>query len=309
MRRLILLVLLLGSLVQFLTFLPSCARPNKTLGREPVITLYVKEKDAVEKVKLEDYLLGVVAGEMDPHWPVNALAAQAILARTFTLKKISQGGVPSRGTDASTDEKEFQAYAPQKITANVRQAVRMTRGLVCTYNGRYINAWFHADAGGQTAASAYEGLAYREEPSPYVRSVKDPGWNASPPENRAWRAVFSWSEVRRAVQDELGQDPGPVPSAAVVKKGPSGRAVLLRLGKVTVSGPALRLALGSKRMRSTLLTGFSAKDGTLVVEGRGFGHGVGMSQWGARVLAEQGKTPQEIVKYFYPGVTIEKAWL
>lgn len=308
-RRLVLLILL-AFMAAGLTSCPAPARrPAPRLPtREPVITLYVKEKGAVEKIKLEDYLEGVVAGEMEPTWPVNALAAQAILARTFTLKKIAEGGVPAHGTDASTDEKEFQAYAPEKVNANVRRAVEMTRGLVVTYRGRYINGWFHADAGGRTAASAVEGLDFRQEPAPYVKSVVDPGWQTSPPENRSWRAVFPWSQVREAVRQVAGQDPGPEPQAVVVRRGPSGRAMTVRLGRATVSGPALRLALGSERFRSTFLTRLAVADGQLVVEGRGFGHGVGMSQWGAKVLAEQGKSPQEIIRYFFRGVRIEKAW-
>lgn len=308
-KRLILLILLLLTTVS-LTACPAPARrPAPRLPtREPVITLYVKERNTVEKIKLEDYLLGVVAGEMEPTWPINALAAQAILARTFTLKKIAEGGVKARGTDASTDEKEFQAYAPEKVNDNVRRAVQMTRGLVVTYRGRYINGWFHADAGGRTAASAVEGLDFRQEPAPYVKSVADPGWRTSPPENKSWRAVFPWSVVRQAVRQVSGQDPGPDPAAAVVRKGPSGRVIAARVGRATVSGPALRLALGSEKFRSTLLTRFAVEGNQLVVEGHGFGHGVGMSQWGARVMAEQGRSPQEIIRYFFRGIKIEKAW-
>ncbi|MGB9885779.1 MAG: SpoIID/LytB domain-containing protein [Moorellales bacterium] len=305
MRRLILLIL---CLLTVSALFPACVRRPGLPAREPLISLYVKERGTVERIKLEDYLVGVVAGEMDPTWPVNALAAQAILARTFTLKKMSEGGVKAHGTDASTDEKEFQAYAPEKANETVRQAVNLTRGLVCTYRGRYINGWFHADAGGRTAASAAEGLAYDREPAPYVHSVADPGFSSSPPENRAWRATFPWTEVRRAVRAVMGRDPGPNPSAAIVSRGPSGRATSIRVGEVTVSGPALRLALGSERMRSTLLTGLAVRNGSLVVEGRGFGHGVGMSQWGAKVLAEQGKSPEEIIRYFFRDVKIERAW-
>ncbi|MBC7336054.1 MAG: hypothetical protein H5U01_07260 [Clostridia bacterium] len=80
------------------------------------------------------------------------------------------------------------------------------------------------------------------------------------------------------------------------------------MGKATVGAPALRLAVGSDKMRSTLLTAFVARDNHLVIEGRGFGHGVGMSQWGARALAEEGKRPEEILQYFFRGIRIEKAW-
>ena len=307
MKRRVLLILCLAAAAAAGLIWYYARRPGLPT-EEPLITLYVKERDAVEKIKLEDYLVGVVAGEMDPNWPVNALAAQAILARTFTLKKMAEGGVEAHGTDASTDEKEFQAYAPEKASEAVRRAVSMTRGLVCTYRGRYINGWFHADSGGRTAASAAEGLDYDQEPAPYVQSVPDPGYSASPPENRAWKTSFPWAEVRAAVRAATGRDPGAEPSAEVVARGPSGRATRIRIGKVALSGPSLRLALGSERMRSTLLTRLAVSDGSLLAEGRGFGHGVGMSQWGAKVLAEQGRSPEEIIRYFFRDVKVERAW-
>jgi len=278
-------------------------------GQEPTISLYLAETDEKKEIKLEEYIQGVVAAEMEPDWPINALAAQAILARTFTLERIATtGGVPARGTDASTDVEEFQAYDPKRINQAVIEAVQKTRGEVVKYEGKYIKAWFFADSGGVTAASAEEGLAYTKEPSPYIRSVKDPGAEITTAENKAWRAEFSLDKVRAAVQQAAGQDPGAITTAKIVQRGESGRAMKIQIGEVTVSGPALRLALGSEEMRSTLLTEFALGNGKLIVAGKGFGHGVGMSQWGARALAEQGRSPEEIIRYFYKGIEIVKEW-
>ncbi len=283
-------------------------RTDQPQRQEPTISVYMHETGQVRQMKLEEYLLGVVAAEMDPNWPDNALAAQAILARTFTMKKIQEGGVKARGTDASTDIQEFQAYDASGINDKVRQAVQRTRGEVVTYRGRYINGWFFADGGGLTSASAAEGLAFRKEPAPYIHSVKDPGFAITAPENKAWSARIPLSKVRQAVQQATGQDPGAITTARVTARGPSGRATTVQLGKSTISAPALRLAVGSEVMRSTLLTSFRIEGEHLVVSGKGYGHGVGMSQWGARALAEQGKSPEDIVRYFFRGVKIEKHW-
>ena len=277
-------------------------------GSEPTITLYNKEKDQVEKVKLETYIQGVVAVEMDTAWPKEALAAQAILARTFTLKKIQMGGVKQHKTDASTDEEEFQAYAAEKINNRVREAVRETRGKVVLHNGQLINGWFAADAGGKTAASAVEGLDYRKERAPYIKSVSDPGYKISPPENKSWKAVLPLSEVRQKIQNWTGSDPGAIQEVKILEKGPTGRATKVKIGRLTISGPSLRLALGSQVIRSTLFTRLEVQGGRLIAEGRGFGHGVGMSQWGAKALAEQGKSAPEIIRYFYKDVNIQQAW-
>lgn len=282
---------------------------DRERGQEPTISLYISETGEKKQIKLEEYIQGVVAAEMDPTWPLEALAAQAILARTFTLERIkTTGGVPARGTDASTNVEEFQAYNPEKINEAVVKAVEKTRGEVAKYQGKYIKAWFFADAGGVTSASAEEGLAYTKEPSPYVRSVKDPGADITTEENKAWQAQIPLTKVRAAVQQATGQDPGAITTVKIVKRGPSGRVMTVQFDKVSVSGPALRLALGSEIMRSTLLTSLRIVNGNLLVAGKGFGHGVGMSQWGARALAEQGKSPEEIIKYFFKGIEIVKEW-
>ncbi len=284
-------------------------RPREPAGDEPVITLYVNETGEKKQIKIEKYIKGVVAAEMEPTWPIEALAAQAILARTFTLERMeTTNGVEKYGTDASTNVEEFQAYNPERINENVVKAVESTRGKVVKYQGKYIKAWFFSDGGGKTAASAEEGLAYKKEPSPYVHSVADPGSEITTEENKGWEARFPLAVVREKVKEITGTDPGAITQAKITQKGPSGRVMEVQLGKVTVSGPALRLALGSEKMRSTLLTGFSISGGNLVVSGKGFGHGVGMSQWGARAMAEQGKTAEEIIRYFFKDVEITQEW-
>lgn len=281
---------------------------DKKLEKEPVISLYMHETGETKEIGIEEYLAGVVAAEIDPEWPDEALAAQAILARTFTMKKIEEGGVKARGTDASTDIEEFQAYDETRINDKVRKAVERTRGEVVTYQGNYINGWFHADSGGKTAASAAEGLEFHQEPTPYIISVEDPGHEITVPENKAWTATFSAAEVQQAVAQATGQDPGPVTSIKVVKRGPSGRATGIQVNDKTLSAAALRLALGSEKLRSTLIEEPQLTQGQVVFKGKGYGHGVGMSQWGARALAEQGKKAEEIVTYFFQDVKIETRW-
>ena len=302
--------------IAFLSLVAGCSGPSARPEREgvpgksqePTITLFNKERDKVEKMKLEKYLQGVVAGEMDPSWPSEALAAQAILARTFTLKKIQEGGVKEHNTDASTDVEEFQAYAPEKINQNVQDAVANTRGMVVTHNGRYINSWFYSCSGGKTAASAAEGLDFKKEKAPYIKSVSDPGFEISPPENKSWKAEFPLSEVRQKIQNWIGKDPGVIEKVTILEKGPTGRVTKVKVGGLTFSGPALRLALGSQVMRSTLLDRLYVDGGRLIAEGKGYGHGVGMSQWGAKSMAEQGKSASEIIKYFFRDVDIQRAW-
>jgi stage II sporulation protein D len=274
-------------------------------SEEPEITVYFHASGETKSMLLEEYLAGVVAGEMDPQWPAEALRAQAILARTFTMERmLFMGGVPQRGTDASTDVREFQAYDAGRINDAVRQAVQKTRGQVVVHEGQLIKAWFFADAGGITAASALEGLAYDKAPSPYVHSVKDPGFDITSEENKSWRTSFALGEIREKIRSITGRDPGTITTARIAERGPSGRATKLQFNSVVVGGPALRLAMGGKALRSLMITDISVSDGRAVITGKGYGHGVGMSQWGARALAEQGKTAGEIIQYFFKDVEI-----
>lgn len=308
-------VLVFLFIVVFSLLVSSCARKPQEkpvperFKNEPMISLFINETGEKEQIKMEEYITGVVAAEMEPTWPVNALAAQAILARTFTMENIKAGRVKKlHGTDASTSVEEFQAYDPTRINDNVRQAVQRTRGEVATYQGDYIKAWFSACDGG-ISASAAEGLAYTKTPTPYVKvGVKDNCLSITTEENKHWQKEVPLAQVREAVKKITGQDPGNITSARVTQKGPSGRAEKIQIGKAVVGGPALRLALGSDQVRSMLLEDVSVQGGNLVVTGRGFGHGVGMCQWGANLMAKQGKSPEDIVKTYFRDVNIQKLW-
>lgn len=275
--------------------------------QEPLINVYIAEEDLVQEMPMEDYVAGVVAGEMDPTWPVEALAAQAILARTFTLQKIAEtGGVPRRSAHASTDIEEFQAYSAEKINDKVRKAVRTTRGMVACHKNNFIRAWFHAYAGPRTAL-ADEGLAFKYNP-PYICSVKGRGGKIIPPEEKDWSAEFSLEDVRNAVLEATGKDPGAITEIKVARYGPSGRAVTFLVNGQEISGPALRLGLESTEMRSTFLEKMELGEGNLCMSGTGYGHGVGLCQWGARAMAEEGNTSEEIVQYFYKNIRLVSLW-
>ncbi|MCL5981529.1 MAG: SpoIID/LytB domain-containing protein [Firmicutes bacterium] len=281
---------------------------NQGAGIEPELRVYIAGENRVQTMKFEEYLQGVVAAEMHTDWPREALAAQAIVARTFTLQKIAdEGGVPQRGAHASTDIKEFQAYDATRINDNVRQAVEATRGQVAVHGGRFIRGWFHAYSGPRTA-EAREGLDYRGANPPYIKIVDSPAEGVIPPEERYWQASFPLSRVREVVRQVTGRDPGNIIRVEIAKQGPSGRVTRFRVNRTKISGPQLRLGLGSTVMRSAFVDSVTIEGNNLKMTGRGYGHGVGMCQWGARALAEQGKNAAEIVHYFYRDIDIAKFW-
>ncbi|HML89759.1 MAG TPA: SpoIID/LytB domain-containing protein [Methylomusa anaerophila] len=287
---------------------PAPQAPKQAVaGNEPDISVFMHETGEKKTMKMEEYIAGVVAAEMKNDWPVEALAAQAIIARTFTVEAIdTKGGVPERGTQASTDIKEFQAYDAKAVNDNVKKAVEMTRGMVATYQGKPIKAWFHASAGGITA-TAKEGLNYRDAEPPYIHSVQSPD-DLAPADIKNWTASFTKDEVLAALK-KMGVKANDISSMEIGQKGPSGRTVSLTVNKSTpVSGPELRMALDSTKLKSMLLDGIEVSEDNVIFTGTGYGHGVGMSQWGAHKMAKENKKPEDIITYYFKGITVEKRW-
>lgn len=296
-------------------FLIGWPAPEKGTIRKfkeaPRISVFMKETGEKKTMPIEDYVAGVVAGEMKPNWPLKAYAAQAILARSFTIEFMSRGGTRAKhGTDISTDQEEAQAYNAGNITPIIRKAVQMTRGEVMTYKDRYVRAWFHSYSGGETA-SAREGLNFKGDEPPYTKSVKIKENKYAPGEVKHWRVSFPLSKVQEAL-DKMNVDVGQVRDMTVTERGNTRRAVTLRVvgtrGIQEISAPDFRVALDPMRMKSTLLSKLAIEGNNLVVEGRGFGHGVGLSQWDAYMLAKEGKSPEDIVKFFFRNIEIKKLW-
>lgn len=285
------------------------AMPDKfTKGEEPQLKVYVADEGAVRDMSIEQYLQGVLAGEMKNDWPMEALKAQAIIARTYTMKFIKEkGGSKYDGADVSTDITEAQAYDAEGINDRIKQAIEETRGEVIGHNGDFIYAWFHAHSGGITAM-AKEGLGYEKDEPPYIKSVESADSEQAPQEAASWSETFPKSEILRACAD-LGLGLEGINTVELGAKGPSGRVqTLIVNGGEEVPAPAFRIALDSLKMRSTLLTGIEVQGDSVVISGRGYGHGVGMPQWGAYAMAEEGKKAEDIVTHYFKDVSISKMW-
>lgn len=272
----------------------------------PMLKVYDVKNEKLETLSVEDYLPAVLAGEMAGDWPLEALKAQAILARTFVLQFVSQKESMYDGADISTDIKEAQAYDAEGVNARIREAVKETRGLVLNAGGELPYAWFHAHSGGLTAR-AKEGLDYEKAEPGYTQCVKGMENDEAPAEAASWQADFSADEVLAAARD-AGAKMDKLESVSIGERGESGRAKTLLISGQEVSAPAFRIAIGSTKMRSCLIETLRVEDGRVRMSGRGYGHGVGMSQWGAYAMAKEGKNAEEIVTHYFNGVRIDRAW-
>lgn len=272
----------------------------------PILKVYDVEEEAICEMDLETYVMGVLAGEMKNDWPQEALMAQAILARTFVLKFVETKDSAYDGADISTDVREAQAYSEVNINESVRKAVEDTRGQVMSYEGELVQAWFHAHAGGKTELPSVA-LDYQGEDPAYLAVTESPDSEDAPESVQAWTAVFDGEAFRAACAD-AGLQAGLPESVEIGQTGESGRAKTLLVNGEAVSAPSLRIQLGANQMKSTLLEDVRVQDGSVVMRGRGFGHGVGMSQWGAYAMAKDGADAEQIVRHYFQDVDIVQLW-
>lgn len=273
----------------------------------PVLKVWDAAAGTLTDMDVESYVAGVVAGEMKNDWPEEALKAQAILARTFVLKFCADKKSKYDGADISTDVSEAQAYAEGSVNDRVRAAVEQTRGQAMAYDGEFANAWFHAHAGGMTELPSVA-LEYRGGDPAYLKPTPSEESDRAPESAKAWSATFTKDEVSRACADAGVKIPGKIQSVELAEKGASGRAKALIVNGERVSAPSFRIQIGANQLRSTLIDRVKVDGDKVTFEGRGYGHGVGLSQWGAYQLAEDGKSAQEIIQAYFPNVAIVKLW-
>lgn len=283
-------------------------------GEEPVAAsghITVQVDGEVREMALEDYVVNVVSGEISPDFPEEAIKAQAVAARTYALYK-QQTGRPAQHKDADVcdDPAHCAAYvdiktqaaarwgeSADKDAAAIRRAVKDTSGIVLTYEDKPIVAVFSAAAGEKSERAA----DVWGSDIPYLQSVDSPGGEGCPKYHGT--VTLSADEIRkRAAKSLPSADLSGNPSDwfKASKRSEAGGIISLKFGGVDVQGTALRTLLG---LNSTNFTVKIDRD-MLTFSTIGYGHGVGLSQWGAKYAAEQGQTWEEILAHYYPGTKI-----
>ncbi|MEA5573369.1 SpoIID/LytB domain-containing protein [Calothrix sp. UHCC 0171] len=250
---------------------------------------------AVNWVDLEEYLYSVIGGEMDARWPQEALKAQAIAARTYAIyKREQQRNDPVFDLGDSPDR--WQIYKGViSESPTTYDAVDKTAGQVLTYKNRIILSVFHACSGGHT--ENVEDVWGGDEGRNYLRAVPD--FDQNIPEC-SWQRAFSATEISQRFP-ELGK----VKEMKVQTASPFGSVKALQIigdkSSKVLRGEDVRTAL---KLRSTRFTVTKTPDGNFAMQGKGYGHAVGMSQWGAYNLALQRANYLQILAYYFRGVSL-----
>lgn len=275
------------------------------------IKLYHAKTGEIEELPIDEYLYGVVSAEMPANYEQEALKAQAVVARTYTLYQIMKSNGKHGEADICDDSSCCQAWISKeerlaKWEENVRdsnwdkivKAVDSTQGEMITYQGEPIDAFFHANSGGttETATNVWGGANF-----PYLQSVETAGEDtysgyASEVELSKDELVNKLKEKHADIEINFDEQD----AIKIMEYTESGRVRIIKFGNIEMAGTEARTLLG---LRSTNFS-FEIKEDIIKFSVIGYGHGVGMSQTGADSMAKSGSNYQEIIQHFYTGVEI-----
>lgn len=276
---------------------------------ETVRVFDAKTEKTVE-MALEDYIIGVVYAEIPSSFEEEAIKAQSVAARTYTLYNILYGGRESNhpGADVCTNASHCSAFMTVAEAAEkygdlfaeesfdiIKKAVNETKGQVMIYDGRVINAVFHASSSGFTESCEDVWLS----PLPYLVSVETP--DESDFYSFYGKAEFTAAEFTDKFIGYECDFSGPMSGWITdLSRNASGRCSSIKIGGVDFGGSAIRTLLGLKSTDFTV----GVSEGKIIFETKGYGHGVGMSQYGANIMASEGSSFETILEHYYSGVEI-----
>ncbi len=285
-----------------------------TISVPEYINVYRHASGKTESIDFEDYVKGVVAGEMPTSFEMEALKAQAVAARTYSLSKVirsGDGGNPDHPSAPVCDDTHCQVYrSPEELKeiksaewmdtgwAKIQEAVDSTKGQLMYYQGALVEQpLFHSSSGGKTENSEDVFVSAL----PYLRSVDSPYETAAPHRNE--QVEVSLSEFKQKIKQSYpNKNLGAVSSSTlkVLERSEGGRVASLQVGNLTLKGREVRDLLG---LRSADFTA-SLQGNTVLFTTDGYGHGVGMSQYGANGMAQAGYKYTQILKHYYTGVEV-----
>ena len=285
--------------------------PNYDYTNFATIKLYHTKTGDVEELPIDEYLYGVVRSEMPVKYEIEALKAQAVVARTYTIYQITHSKEKHNNADICDNyaccqawiskEDRFAKWEELDAEGNwqkIVDAVNSTQGKVITYNGDVIDAFFHSNSGGitETASNVWGGQNF-----PYLKSVETSGEDEYSEYNS--EVEISKDELTNKLKEkhseiEINYEEDDV--IKIIEFTESGRVKKIKFGNVEIAGTEARTILG---LKSTNFN-FEIRDNSVIFFVKGYGHGVGMSQTGADSLAKQGSNYEEIIKHFYSNVEI-----
>jgi len=255
----------------------------------------------INVIRINEYLYGVVPCEIISSWDIESLKAQAVAARTYTYYHLINNKKTIYDLDCSNNFQVYKGFNAEKDATNT--AVDETSGKIAIYSGKPILAFFHSTCGGKTMDNNH---VWEGEKHDYLKSVSCKFCNDSP--YYTWETNLSLYEIRESLSKKY-RGVGKITGINFQWKDKRVISAVIRHSKNTIiklSGNDLRMLFPEKKIKSMHFTAKKTKDG-LILSGHGWGHGVGLCQWGAKGMAEKGANYKDILKYYYRGISIMDA--
>jgi len=272
-------------------------------GTHALVPLPDGRSGLVNTLPLDAYLAGVLGKEISASWAPEAQRAQAIVSRTYVVGKLR----PANPYDVSASAGDQRYDGIESESVEGRSAVDATSGTIVTYAAAPARAVFSSCCGGRTAAAA----DVWNTPYPYLPSVTDPNCADTP--NFAWDARIATSRIEEALGDRLASvgDLRDVSLRAAPDPSDRPQAIVFAGTRATfeTTPAAFRNSVGAGTVQSSFVHEASLSEGgrILALRGTGRGHGVGLCQWGARMLGERGASAAEIIGFYFPGTVLGRA--
>ena len=251
----------------------------------------------VNVLKMNEYLYGVLPYEIMSGWPIEALKAQAVAARTYAYYHIMKNNSTYYDLDASTNFQVYRGMVSETDTTN--KAVDSTSGIIMVYNSIPILAYFHSTCGGRTADDRF---VWKGEDLPYLTSVNCSYCKNSPV--YSWQVNISLDEIYEALLKKY-KTVGQIQAITLGRE--DNRVSNIKIehanGIIRMTGNDFRMMFEAKKIKSLYFEAKQTRNG-LILNGHGWGHGVGMCQWGAKEMAEQGKNFYDILRFYYRGISV-----
>lgn len=271
-----------------------------------MIKLLLKDSNQIIELSLDDYIKGVLIGEVPITYEKEALKAQAIVARTYTLYKLKNNPSVHENADMCDDINCCQAYKTKEYAfaswddseemekwQKLESAVNETKNMIITYDGEIIEAFFHAHSGGKTENVKY---VWSGVEIPYLQSVESN-------ESYAYTdtKTFTKTEFKELIKNDIPNYDEKTSKIEILDYTGSGRVDNLKIADTNIKATKLRSLL---KIKSTNFR-IEEKENEIIFYTVGYGHGVGMSQEGANQMALNGKSAEEIIKHYYVGTNVE----
>ncbi len=277
---------------------------NKIYRGNIIISSSSKGNNIINKLKIEDYLKGVLPKEVNSSWNQETLKAQAVISRTYALKNIGKHSKENFDVCSSICCQVYGGASCEAISCN--KAIYDTCAQVLFYKDDIAQTFFHASCGGHTENPKYVWQCKIDTP-PYLKGRKDPYCKKSP--HQKWTITLEENFIREKLI-KAGHKVGKIKKISTSGKTPGEATEKIIIkhskGKLKINSYTFRLAIDSFKIKSTAIFNIKNKNKKFIFEGKGWGHKVGLCQWGAKVMGEQKISYKKILEFYYPKTNIKK---